>query len=120
MIVSAMNPDDRVDVLEHVPDAIHDAIVGEMDPDEAEEVRQLEQYAPDTAGGIMTTEVTALPEDFTVEQAIAELRRLNEQFEQMYYAYVIDRRRHLIGVVGMRALILADPKRSIVSLMPPV
>ncbi len=117
MVVAAMNPDDRVDVLEHVPDAIHDAIVGEMDPDEAEEVRQLEQYAPDTAGGIMTTEVTALPEDFTVEQAIAELRRLNERFEQMYYAYVIDRRRHLIGVVGMRSLILAEPGRLIASLM---
>ncbi len=117
MVVSAMSPDDRVDVLEHVSDETHDAIVGEMEPDDAEEVRQLEQYAPDTAGGIMTTEATALPEDFTVAQAVAELRRLNEQFEQMYYAYVIDRRRHLIGVLAMRDLILSEPGRRITSMM---
>ena len=43
--------DDAVDVLEHVPTAQHDAILREMGADEAQEVRDLEQYPPDTAGG---------------------------------------------------------------------
>ena len=50
-----------------------------MSASDAAESRRLEQYPPDTAGGIMTPQVTALAEDLTVEQAIAELRRLNEE-----------------------------------------
>ena len=117
MVVSAMAPDDAVDVLEHLPTNVHDAIVGEMEPEEAEEVRQLEQYPPDTAGGIMTPEVTALPEGLTVQQAIDELRRISEQIEQMFYVYVVDRRLHLVGVLSMRDLILARPERRLSQIM---
>ena len=119
MVLAAMDPDDRVDVLEHVPNPMHDAIVGEMDAEDVAEVRQLEQYPPDTAGGIMTTEVTALYEYLTVGQAIEQLRALNEQLEQMFYVYVIDRRGHLIGVLSMRDLILARPERLLRDIMRP-
>jgi len=119
MVLAAMDPDDRVDVLEHVPRAMHDAIVGEMDADDIEEVRQLEQYPPDTAGGIMTTEVTALYEYLSVGGAIEQLRELNERLEQMFYVYVIDRRGHLIGVLSMRDLILARPDRLLRQIMRP-
>src|SRR3954466_7203168 len=117
MVVAAMDPDGAVDILEHVPAPQHDAILREMEHEEAEEVRALERYPPDTAGGIMTTEVTALPEDLTVGQAIEELRRLNEELEQMFYVYVVDRRRHLVGVLSMRDLILARPERRLAQIM---
>lgn len=65
----------------------------------------------------MTTQVTALPEDLTVAQAIAELRRLNEELEQMFYVYVVDQRRHLVGVLSMRDLILARPERPLNQIM---
>lgn len=117
MVLSAMAPDDAVDVLELMPASVHDAIVGEMEPKEAEEVRQLEQYPPDTAGGIMTPEVTALAEGLTVAQAIEELRRVSEELEQMYYVYVVDKRQHLVGVLSMRDLILARPDRRLSQIM---
>jgi magnesium transporter len=119
MVLSAMDPDDAVDVLEHVDDALHDEIVREMDREDAADVLALEQYPPDTAGGIMTTEVTALYEYLPVEEAIAELRRLNEELEQMFYVYVIDRRGHLVGVLSMRDLILAKPSRLLRDIMRP-
>ena len=119
MVLAAMDPDDRVDVLEYVPEKVHDAIVGEMDAEEAQEVRDLEQYPPDTAGGIMTTQVTSLYEGLTVEEAIAELRRLSAELEQMYYVYVVDRRRHLVGVLSMRDLILSRPGRRLSQIMRP-
>ncbi|HEX8913975.1 MAG TPA: magnesium transporter [Humisphaera sp.] len=117
MVVGAMDPDDAVDILAHVPKGRHDEILREMKVADAAEVRALEQYPPETAGGIMTTEVTALPEDLTVEQAVAELRRLSEELEQMFYVYVIDRRRHLVGVLSMRDLILARPDRPLAKVM---
>ena len=119
VVLDYMDPDDRVDILGHVPKPRHDELVNEMAALEAADVRSLEQHAPDTAGGIMTTEVTALSEELTVEGAIAELRRRSEELEQMYYVYVVDQRRHLVGVLSMRDLILAKPGRRLGEIMNP-
>jgi magnesium transporter len=117
MVLAAMDPDDRVDILSHISAPLHDQIIGEMSATDAADVRNLEQYPPDTAGGIMTTQVTRLPEHFTVEEAIAELRRLAREYEQLFYVYVVDARNHLIGVLSMRDLILAKPGRKLSEIM---
>src|SRR5687767_48912 len=117
MVLASMDPDDRVDILAHVPEPMHQRLLDEMTTQQVSEVRRLEQYPPDTAGGIMTTEVTALPEDLTVEEAVSELRRLNEQLEQMFYVYVVDKRGHLVGVLSMRDLILAKPETRLAQIM---
>ncbi len=109
MVLSAMDPDDRVDVLAHLSVELHDELVGEMNLLEATEVRRLEQYLPDTAGGIMTTQVTALPEQLTIAEATDALRRISREQEQVYYLYTVDDRGRLSGVVSMRDLILAPP-----------
>src|SRR5205809_839878 len=74
-------------------------------------------FPPDTAGGIMTTQVTALYEHITVENAVMLLRRLNEELEQMFYVYVINRRGQLVGVLSMRDLILARPESPLTKIM---
>jgi magnesium transporter len=119
MMLQQMDPDDRVDVLDHISDKKHDEIVGELDEPARLEVHALEQYPPDTAGGIMTTEVTALYEYVSAGDAIELLRTLHEELEQMFYVYVLDRRGHLIGVLSMRDLILARPARLLRDIMRP-
>jgi magnesium transporter len=108
-ILAEMRPDDRVDVLEQLPPPLHEQFVRGLTPSEADEVRRLEQYLPDTAGGIMTTEVTALPDHLAVDQAIAELRRRRREEDQVYYVYTVDGDGRLTGVLSMRDLILSDP-----------
>jgi magnesium transporter len=119
LVLQAIDPDDRVDILEHVTGPLHDELLREMAAPQAAETRQLEQYPPDTAGGIMTTQVTALFEYLTVENAITLLRRLHEELEQMFYVYVVDRRQHLVGVLSMRDLILARPNKRLREVMIP-
>ena len=116
-VLGELDPDDRVDILEHVDEELHDHLVDRLDPEDAEDVRTLEQYEPDTAGGIMTTEVTALYEGLTVQNAIDQLRKLADELEQMFYVYVIDKRGHLVGVLSMRDLILANPARKLSEIM---
>jgi magnesium transporter len=117
VLLECMRPDDRVDILGYLPRELHDQIVGEMNALEARETRRLEQYRPDTAGGIMTTAVSALTEDMTVEEAIAALRKLKEQSGQLFYSYVTDRSGHLVGVLSMRDLIFARPEQRLREIM---
>ena len=117
-VLGEMDPDDRVDVLDEVdtPEQ-HDELVAGLDEADQAEVRQLEKYAPDTAGGIMTTQVTSLYEYLTVGDAIETLRRVSEELEQMFYVYVVDSRGHLVGVLSMRNLILSRPDRVLRDIM---
>jgi magnesium transporter len=116
-LLEHVDPDDRVDILEHVSGPLHDALLRDMIKERADEVRQLEQYPPDTAGGIMTTEVTALYERISVDDSITLLRQLNEELEQMFYVYVINRSKQLVGVLSMRDLILAKPETRLRDIM---
>ncbi len=117
MVLAEMDPDDRVDILGLVDTEAHDELLAELDVAQAAETRKLEAYATDTAGGIMTTQVTALYEYLTVEDAISLLRKLSEELEQMFYVYVIDRIGRLLGVLSMRDLILARPSRRLRDIM---
>lgn len=119
MMLQEMDPDDRVDVLDHITDEKHEEIVAEFSDPVRLEVEQLEQYPPDTAGGIMTTQITALYEYVSAGDAIEVLRTIHDELEQMFYVYVIDRRGHLIGVLSMRDLILARPARLLRDIMIP-
>jgi magnesium transporter len=108
-VLAEMPADDRVDVLDQLSPLLRQQMLATMSPAKAAEARDLQQYPPDTAGGIMTTEVAALPETLTAAQAIEELRRLSRELEQLYYVYVIDGGGRLGGVLSMRDLILAEP-----------
>jgi magnesium transporter len=115
-VLGAMRPDDRVDLLEQLPPTLHEQLIREMTPFEADEVRRLEQFPPDSAGGIMTTEVTALPDHLTADQAIAELRRRRRDEDQVYYVYTVDQDRRLTGVLSMRDLILSEPDTTLATI----
>ncbi|MEM7807953.1 MAG: magnesium transporter [Planctomycetota bacterium] len=116
-VLEEMDPDDRVDVLDECEEQTHDDVVAELEHEERLEVEALEKYETDTAGGIMTTEVTSLYEALSVADAIETLRRLSEEVEQMFYVYVVDRRGHLVGVLSMRDMILSRPDRTLRELM---
>jgi magnesium transporter len=116
MVLAEMEPDDRVDILNHLPAEIREQLVRELDAREAAEVRRLSSYPGDVAGGIMTTEAVSLPEAMTAEQAVAELRRIGQEVEQIHYVYAVDASGRLSGVLSMRDLIFAPPNQSLAAM----
>jgi magnesium transporter len=116
-VLAEMRPDDRVDILEHIRTPFRQTIIEGLAADDAAEVQKLERYAPDTAGGIMTTEVAAVTQNLCVAEAINKVRQFSRDLEQLYYVYVIDEAGHLVGVLSMRELLLADPDHSVAHVM---
>ncbi len=108
-IISEMSPDDAADVLDELEEEHRDTLLNTLDHDEAEELRQLLAFDPDTAGGIMNTEIVMLEQDITVDEAISQIRRDMEDKEIPYYAYVVDEDDKLVGVFSLRDLMLSRP-----------
>jgi magnesium transporter len=116
-ILDEMQPDEAADLLSELPQETSSALLRKMEVDEAQEVRELLTYPPDTAGGMMTTEFVALPADLTVEEAFARLRTAARDVEHIYYLFVVDADQRLVGVLNLRHLIMAQPQARLQEIM---
>ncbi len=101
--------DDAAALLDNLPEDLSISVIELMRKKESGEVQHLLEYADQTAGRIMNPNVFALFESLTVGEAIEELQRSRE-VEMVFYLYVVDTRRHLVGVVSLRRLLLVSPE----------
>jgi len=101
--------DDVAAIIDHLPEALSAAVLELMQarPTSAD-VGELLEYPERTAGRIMNPKVFALAEDLSVSEAITALQA-SRDVEMVFYLYVIDGRRHLVGVVSLRRLLLVPP-----------
>lgn len=110
--------DDAAEFLEDLPHVTASRLLGLMEPEEAKDVRELLRYETETAGRLMTTEIAVLRRQWSISQALDYLRSLTEA-ETLHYLYVVDRDNHLLGVVPLRNLLMAQPDALIESIMLP-
>jgi magnesium transporter len=111
--------DDRVDLLRDTHPQIVEELLPLLPAHERREILRLRDYAEDTAGAMMTTEVAMIEEGLTVKKAIDEMSREAEHLETIYYIYVVDHDQHLKGVVTARQLLTAlrKPETKVSELM---
>ncbi len=74
-VLEAMDPDDAADLLGDLPPSEAAALLELMEPEDAKQVRQLLNYADDTAGGLMTTEPVIVGPETTVATCLALVRK---------------------------------------------
>jgi magnesium transporter len=108
--------DDAAALIDHLPEDLSAAVLHLMRPKESGVVENLLEYAERTAGRIMNPNVFALNEDITVGEAITEIQT-SRDVEMVFYLYVVDERRHLVGVVSLRRLLLVSPETPLKRIM---
>jgi len=102
-------------ILSHSNVDYREALLSEMSPNVAKQLRALSNYAGDTAGAMMEPRVASLSQDFTVQQATTAIRKAPR--EALHYLYVTNRDGALAGVINMRDLLLANPRDPIAPLV---
>ncbi len=116
-LLEDMAPDDRADFLKKLPESLLDDILPLVAQAERNDIRRLLQYKERTAGALMTTEYANILPDMTVEEALNYLRKIAPDRETIYYVYVTDKNRKLLGLVTLRELIVARKMARIEDIM---
>ena len=112
-----MDSDDRVDLLKAVDDEVREDIMPLIAQAERNDIRRLWNYEEGTAGAVMTTEYAMLPRQLTVDVALERLRLQAPNKETIYYVYITDTQRQLIGILSLRDLITAKRRNSLEAIM---
>jgi magnesium transporter len=117
-LLERVEPDDATDIVAVLPDPLRERVIEELEDDPTgEEVRNLLAWPKESAGGIMSTQVFKMPAGSSCGQAIAELQAKHEQFEAIYYVYVVDDRDRLLGVTSLRDLLTHAPRTPVDKVM---
>ncbi|HCZ15874.1 MAG TPA: magnesium transporter [Accumulibacter sp.] len=107
-VLEQVPPDELADLIGDLPEDQREQLMALLGRESKDEVESLLQYDPDTAGGIMTTDIFSLPHTLTVEEAIENIRS-REDVEMVFYLYLTDEAGRLAGVVSLRQLLLTRP-----------
>jgi magnesium transporter len=100
--------DDAVALIDQLPEELRTVVLELIRPKPGGGVSELLEYEERTAGRLMNPNVFALAEDLTAGEAIVALQNARD-VEMVFYLYVVDERRHLVGVVSLRRLLLVPP-----------
>ena len=117
-LIELMHHDDRVDLLRKLPPQVSEAVLRLVDEADRRDIAALSRYGENTVGSIMTSDYAWLPADLTAQQAIERLRAQAPDRETIYYVYIVDEAtRKMLGILTLRALVLADPATPVRKLM---
>ncbi|MDP5275189.1 magnesium transporter [Chengkuizengella axinellae] len=116
-VMDLMENDDLADLLNELSEEKMAEFLSSMQKEESKTVQDLMQYPPETAGGIMTNRFVWIRSYYSVREAIDKIKAFAQIAENIYYLYVLDEQKKLVGVVSYRDLLLADIQDTVQDIM---
>ena len=116
-IIEEMSPSEAADLLQDLPKDTAQDILKEMEQESAEDIIELMAHPEETAGGLMTTAFLSFVPSVTTGEAIRAIRDGAEEMDLIYYVYVTDEDRRLLGVISLRDLLVAEPETRLAEIM---
>ena len=116
-IVTKIPLDELTDFFDELSDEELKRYLKLLHKKDREKVISLMRFDPESAGGIMHTDVLTLMEDFTIEKGIQILQRLRPSIELHQKIYVTNQENELLGYINLEDLVLHSPKTRIGSIM---
>lgn len=107
VVIGKLKSNEQADLIGEFDQENAEAILSEMDQDGSKKLRNLIQYASDTAGGLMVTEFLAFDEKLTVRDVVQQLRSKFEEYKKYNVQYIyVTALDQFVGVVQVRDLLL--------------
>jgi magnesium transporter len=116
-IINEMNPDDRTELLESLPQTVTRQLLSFLKPRERKEAQRLLDFPKDSIGRLMTPDFLAIKQEWDVERVLDFIRRNGEDKETLNEVYVVDDKGHLVDEIAIRELLISPLDRKIVDIM---
>jgi magnesium transporter len=108
-LIENIDSDDAADVLSELSEEKQEEVIALLeDEEQASDLIDLLTYEEGTAGALMGTEMVCVNRNWTVAQAIREMRKQADDLEHIYSIYVIDEKETLIGTLSVKTMIFAS------------
>lgn len=117
-IVGKLETDDATDLIQEMDEATRNRVLAALPLEDRREVQQLLAYDPDTAGGLMQTELVAVPITATVGEALDHVREKAEEVDIMSI-FVVDDLHRYAGHLALQDLVFAKPATRVEQVMEP-
>ncbi|MFQ6045532.1 MAG: magnesium transporter, partial [Gemmatimonadales bacterium] len=118
-VLAQLGPGEAADIVEELDDDDAADLIGDLPPDRAAQilaevedragVERLLRYDEESAGGLMTGAVVALPQSLTAGEALEDIRRQAREIEEFYQVFCVDEHNRLVGVLPLQRLVVAPP-----------
>ena len=112
-VISHMDSDDAVDVLDELDDLIQEKLVGLMDEESSHDIKMIQSYEDDEIGSQMTTNFIMIHRNLSIRQAMRELVRQAGENDNIGTVYVEDGQNHFYGAIDLKDLIVARENDSL-------
>jgi magnesium transporter len=107
--IDHMESDDAADVIgDLAEDKKQEVLLHIDDVEQAGDIVDLLSYDEDSAGGLMAKELIRVNENWGVATCIREMRKQAEDLDEIYYIYVVSDENVLLGILSLKALLLAS------------
>lgn len=116
-MIRELRTDDAVDFFKESRKDLAARYLSLMDEKTAKKIKTFMMYEKETIGSLMTTEYVTAEASETVEQVLLRLRHEGKLAETIYYIYVLNEEKRLIGVVSLRELIVSHPEDALLHMM---
>jgi magnesium transporter len=111
LLMDAMSSDQQAELFRELSEEDRPRFLKLLDEPTRRALELLLRYPPETAGGIMTTELVAVPCDWSVQRTLDYIREVGRAKETVYAIYCLDPERHTLEhAVSLRDLIVADDR----------
>ena len=110
-----MSPAIAASLLQRLEEPLLTSILNRIPPRTANQIRSYMEYPPDSVGSLMDPGVFTVPEDLTVEEAMAQVR--SRAPKDIHDLYIVDRNQKLVGKLSVRDLLLIEPDERLQSVM---
>jgi CBS domain-containing protein len=115
-VIEAMSTDDRARLLDELPYTVAQRLIQSLEPEDRKATLAILGYPAESVGRLMTPDYVAVRADWTVEQALAHLRKHGRDAETINVVYITDEQGKLIDDIRIRQLLLADPGATLESI----
>jgi len=112
-VISFMDSDDAVDVLDEFDDSTQEKLVEMLDEESSHDIKMIQSYEDDEIGSKMTTNFIVIYHDLTIRQAMRELVRQAGDNDNISTVYVVDRKDMFYGAIDLKDLIIARERDSL-------